>query len=246
VTTRPPRDPVHRLQERGVQTAAAPTRRPEARVVQPGAGGRGFVRNDARPAEPARVADGTMAPERRGLNARQSGRAERVPEAPRGRMPGEGREGGATLRPPTPNAEAGRTRRELRGAPDRDHGVAPSVPRDAAPTPMPRGDRAHLERPSRPQAPMARARQDRPARELMRSVERAQRVERQQRMERSAPPQPQARRMTRPQRQVEHQARPQPQRESQRSPHAEQRREAQRQPEHGGGGHRGDHRDPRG
>jgi hypothetical protein len=238
VTTRAPRDPVHRLQERGVQTAAAPTRRPEARVVKPEAGGRGFVRNDARPGEPARVADGTMAPERRGLNARQSGRAERVPEAPRGRTPGEGHEGSATLRPPNPNAEAGRTRPELRGAPDRDHGVAPSVPRDAAPTPMPRGDRA---------------RQDRPARALMRSVERAaprpapeRRVQRQPRMEHPAPPRPEARRMTRPQRQVERQARPQPQRESQRPAHAAPGREAERQPERGGGGHHGDHREPRG
>lgn len=222
VTTRQARDPMNRLRERGIEAAASPTRRAEARVVRPGAPARDVVRGA--PNAPARMADGMVAPERRGLNARRNEGAPRVPDAPRGRMRGEQpRVGGEqSLRPPQ-RFETGRNRRDVR--PD-----VPNGPRDSMPTPMPRGDRARNER--RPEPPVARG--ERAPRPPMRGVERERptpgldrRVEQrpQQRFDRA--PAPERRVQQRPEPRFDRQ--PQPERRAQQRP--EQRFDRQPQPE---------------
>ncbi|MFI5397752.1 MAG: DUF6600 domain-containing protein [Candidatus Binatia bacterium] len=129
VTTRPPQDPMRRLQAKGIE-AKAPQMRPEPRIVRP-QGGPGV------PGTRPQAGVGAAAP---GATGPQGGKRERVERAiPSGQQP-----------PPVPGAQ--RPGGVGIGRPERRPGIAPPQPaapgasQRAVPPPPPRGKPERVER----------------------------------------------------------------------------------------------------
>jgi hypothetical protein len=153
VTTRPRRDPIEHLRARGVETAAAPGPRREARVVHPRGGGDRRFADHERPG---------------GVGAAQANRDQRMPDRrmEHGRMGrGEGENGPAMGRMRAP--EPPRAQREHGGAPVRPGWASRSDgprthERVATPSTPPNARARREERGNwvRPDAPRARLRND--------------------------------------------------------------------------------------